>query len=874
MADIISPTKRRKAQGLLASNPKKSKPESTWPMSNGRSLPVEIFVIIASYLPRRSIQEMRLVCKEFEGKVSEYLFRIVVVPFKPEIYGITPEPGSGRGQQETVSVNGSVMLQDKGMRVFHGFGSHIKKFALSFELDEEKLARPPIKSEQEAIVSFWGIYRWPYMSYNRYAQLEGLEQTADETRTMAKALRFITNASELGLSVDGGLGWLSGPDINLKVLERGDLPDVFGDSRFVSDPLTKLERAKKIKAKLAFHSNAVAEDKYIFASERAAQERMLRNAGYSDSEMPRALQTLEYTETCKLTDQHLTSQPTINQPPPTRADTPRGSMRRSATRQLPTSLSPQGAPMSPASSSQTLGVPDPNRDTNSENSSSVVASDNDEEFEGILASITSAAPVTFGKVEVAPLKPNELNNAQKEMLLEVEWAQRAFMQSYTIAIIDNLHTFKAVRTLTIARLPNRHLPILRREDFWDSLPQLEKLSIAIIPDWREVVKLPTSWVQDEMIQPSRSVSGVHQLLKDQISQRKNITSLHFEWLCGGEEAPGICARNQHILAAPLLSEAKEMVDRRRQVSLLELPYIKNLSLKNCWISPHILIEFATSLKKARLESLSLESISLSAPIARGTTPSPLNGHQANNQAVQNAHAQALAHAQAQANAIGVVVGNNGQPALPILPNLHLQQPLPPPMLLHHANQQVNPHQLANQPVNQQAILQPPAGTAPISLGSWYDQPRNGSWAHIVDLLTPGYTLADHRFHRNKGPEPLQRAQSCLRQLQLNSCGYVRLSLDYDQTMLDPPEVPTAHPSVFIKRLTELETLMMKPNDFYLGVIINHVDPNEERTLELAWNMRVGWDELRTTLAAEALLDGIRAPGQGRITGLIEAPTQS
>jgi len=58
---------------------------------------------------------MRLVNKEFEEKVSEYLFRVVVVPFKPEIYGITPEPSHASQARQ-----GSVMLQDKGMRVFQG----------------------------------------------------------------------------------------------------------------------------------------------------------------------------------------------------------------------------------------------------------------------------------------------------------------------------------------------------------------------------------------------------------------------------------------------------------------------------------------------------------------------------------------------------------------------------------------------------------------------------------------------------------------------------------------------------------------------------------------------------------------------------------
>jgi hypothetical protein len=78
-------------------------------------LPVELFTLIIGYLPRSSIQSMRLVNKEFEEKVSEYLFRVVVVPFKPEIYGI-----SGAADARVNDILGAVMLQDKGMRVFEG----------------------------------------------------------------------------------------------------------------------------------------------------------------------------------------------------------------------------------------------------------------------------------------------------------------------------------------------------------------------------------------------------------------------------------------------------------------------------------------------------------------------------------------------------------------------------------------------------------------------------------------------------------------------------------------------------------------------------------------------------------------------------------
>lgn len=78
-------------------------------------IPVELFSLIVAHLSRSNIQNMRLVNKEFDQKVSEALFRSVVVPFRPEIYGITPETTSSNDV-----VQQSIMVQDQGMRVFQG----------------------------------------------------------------------------------------------------------------------------------------------------------------------------------------------------------------------------------------------------------------------------------------------------------------------------------------------------------------------------------------------------------------------------------------------------------------------------------------------------------------------------------------------------------------------------------------------------------------------------------------------------------------------------------------------------------------------------------------------------------------------------------
>ena len=750
---------------------------------------------------------MRGVNKEFENKVSAYLFRVVVVPFKPEIYGITPEPTlAGIAEARTRAnemLQGSVMLQDKGMRVFQGFGGHIKKFAMSFEYDEKKLSNPPIKSDQEAIKSFWGIYRWPFKKYNRYSQLEGLEQTADETRTMAKALRFIQNASELGLSIDGGLGWLVGPDTNQRVTERGGKVSVFGDSKFVPEDRPKPLKGKD-KAGLSSSPGSAVQDQH------ATFQRMLQETGLNGDSLEAGVRMMIEAE-----DAH----GYIGQwqddlfLPSVGASSSFNSDNFFAQR-----LSLSGIQYTSNS---------PSLDVNSQQGQ--IESDDDEEDGTSDSQPNSAASkLVRSRTEGHSLKPNDLTNAQREMLLEIEWAQRAFMQSYAIAIIDNPGTFTNIETLTIARIPNRHLPILRREDFWDSLPQLKKLSLAVIPDWRDVVKLPTSWVQDVKLAPSQSGAGVFQILQDQISRRKNIKTLHFEWICGGEEAPGLFARNQHILAAPLVFKAMDMVNRSYLPQLLSLPHVEHFSLKNCWISPHILTRLGLSLKKHSLHTLVLDSVSLTASLAQNATPSPLNGHAANNH-----------HAVAN-NAIFLNFQhpNPNQPAPPV-PGLATPAP-----------------------------LSPQNNTVP----AWLGPPRVGSWASVIETLTPGTTIAQVRHDRGHDVvAPESRDTGSIAKLEFKSCGYVRLPLDFDQTALDPPTVPPPQSNTISKRIGDIDSFMMKPHDYTLGNIINHISDVEIATLENVYNMSLGWGNDYQALRLEATADGIAHPGQGRFSGIIWEP---
>ena len=147
----------------MSSSPPAGVSAVTWP---GTSIPVEIFRSITSYLPREDIHSLRLVNQHFEQSVSECLFRTVVVPFRPEIYGMVmasresrqPQHVQGKGKAvagQVVGGNGDFGdtsfgdapfgIYDRevapgavinGMKVFQGWGQHIKRFGFAFEVDE------------------------------------------------------------------------------------------------------------------------------------------------------------------------------------------------------------------------------------------------------------------------------------------------------------------------------------------------------------------------------------------------------------------------------------------------------------------------------------------------------------------------------------------------------------------------------------------------------------------------------------------------------------------------------------------------------------------------------------------------------------------
>jgi hypothetical protein len=782
----------------------------TWPPG---LVPVEIFDEITRYLSRSDVKALRLVDHEFEEKVSAKYFHSVVVPFKSSLYDglVSEEPDCEAGERALKLKARSNALFNGGMRIFQSFGQHISRFALSLELDEYTLAYPPIKPTQEAIPTYWGIYRWPYQKYNRYTELQGLEETADETGYMKEALKCLVSVKELGLCCDAGLGYLLGPDHNA---EAPPTPHpVFTPDNTRYQPLQLPERATSCKSKPAFDTPS--------AFKYTVLETMVMKAGYAKSQAHDAVELLLGTEGTTLGnidfDERLV--PAVEPVEPE---------------------DPASPPASTRSAFELLDYPE------------------------------------------CPLIPKRLTGSQKEMLLELEWAHRALIQSYVIAIVDNAmdNVFGALTTLTIAKIPSSHVHMLERTELWDSLPTLTDLSLGVVADWREISKPAPGCLQDTSVSPLDAVPRVFKLLQTSASRCRNINHLHFEWICGGEFSSGITQRGQNILPAPFSADPSDMLQPMAAFEtgkLLSLPYIRHLSLKNCWFPPAVFLQCIRRMALQSLRKLELESVSLTGlPTGNG-----------NNQQVDVAPVVPVPE-----------VDPVGQIALVV-------QPFQVEMVPFDGHLLLPPQEGSDDEENVAAIIEILAGNGVLEpqpepepeqepANIQLRQPKLLSWAGIIDHLTPGYKIRkiisqgqpapndqDEGWHDLAGDDTLiyvpdsqtfrsHEKQYPLSYLSFKSCGYVHInstlvsSLSRDSVWTEPESIQA--------RRREYNSLMQTPvNNTLLASITYYLSPEETLALEQAFGMDTGWETQysRAEISA-AVADGVLEPGRGRFSGSIRS----
>jgi len=584
---------RRPPKPIRSSAPQQSK--FRWPQYRD-TLPQEVYELIVQHLARDDLKALRLTCKEIEYRISHILFETVVVAFNPEIYGMlqfTNHPSAnqvqakGKGKAKDAPDFGSPEWSDfqntgkaHALDVFRGFGPHMKRFGMSYEIDEEHLSSLPPKELLQKLKSYWGEYDWPYPDYQRFVDVAQLEDTADETPLMVKAFSFLTKVEELSLSIDSGLGRLHGPDVNLYHRIRKQPSPVFR----TPDPLAECGEPRSRKA--------------IAQKELWKLLKRLHGAKHGDAI---AWATVRHA---------------LLQLPSSSFDAIHAAMKRVSVMGNAPILSElsgildfvrNGAELRHLMDILTSDV------TATSNADSVARH---EGVQGILAFDTNIPDINDLNSNNFPLRPNRLTKPQREWLMETEWAQRAFISSYILAVIDNAFAFRNVHTVNLARLSGHYIPQISRQDFWDSLPNVKIVTILAVAEWREVSRdeAGSDAVEVKPILPTTACIDLEVFLMNIVAPRRQITTLNVGWASGGEQERGTFGRNQHLMPAPIMPWiwiASSMATGRLVDEMILFPFIQNLTLTNCWVIPTVLQLFMKSHSDMALESLTLDSVSLS-----------------------------------------------------------------------------------------------------------------------------------------------------------------------------------------------------------------------------------------------------------------------
>lgn len=821
-----------------------------WPA--GR-VPVEIFNIIIQFLARRDIQMMRLVNREFDAKLAEKYFSVVVVPFRPEfeaLYGqlnikSSSTDGNGSADDENGSQGpGNDSLLSAGHRVFQQFGDKMRKFALALEINEDDLAYPPLKINQEILTAPWGLYRWPIMSYQRYTEVEGLEKLANETGSMGQAFEYLKSVNEIGISCDPGLGWLHGPDTN--PFGGRTQPPVFRPIAYGG-----LDTSNA--------ANDVTGEK--LPPGLSALKQMACNAGYHALDWPRViLRLLE--------------------------DEGRVGVVQWIERILPTGrLTRERIPYLKVDSSTS----------------------DDDIIRQIRYAINcsddfNSNPDDNGALSRSlALVPCHLSKPQSEMLLELEWAHRALMQSFRLAVMDNKDSFQNLKVLNIARCPSSRVITWCDDAFWETMTSIHTFRLGVIPDWREIRKNPNGAIDQRRVPPSDACQIVFRLFQFYVAEQKNVKDVSFEWVCGGEFATGKSQRDRYILPAPILADKRNMVNVAHFYEpddIVNLPYVTKLSLKNCWFSPHVFTFFFEHMALEALEEVVLESVSLTGPPtleiepsiypAQASKPShwpwPLcvgaedehwfyltrtpNLHAGHGPHGWGAHHQPVVALNLAAhNVVGHAQNAHGAPA-GASAAVAVNHPTATAPALQHNDAHSNrwrawswPHVLARLGMAPDAVHQHLEDSSPEDV--FYEgQLKNIEKRYHVRFRG----ILDDRTYHNKSQV-----------ISFKSCGYALVDVpNIDNWKIIPNQPIQVHQSAdFVTRLRELDSLMLTSNDSMLAKIINYMPEEEERHLRVLYNFELGWDNLYDPVIKQAAIaDGNPHPGQARFCGSVNNKTTS
>ncbi len=585
---------------------------------------------------------------------------------------------------------------------------------------------------------------------------------------MSHALSNLNQTRQLGLSLDSGLGWLCGPDISDREQLFSKKPEVFGKGNNVPDK--KTTSARDLWQGIL---SCLQESKLQQAADQADSEDDVNKAIKISIPDVFAFQAgliqVYNARTGEATDIVRTSR------------------RESA----------------PKSEDETVKKSNP-----------LV-------FHGIDVDDPDwAPPREDASVASIPLKPKSLSKAQEEWLLETEWAQRAFLSSFCMALCDNSDIFANVQCLKIGKLSSRYLSMLQRDDVWSALKNLSDLTVYVSADWRNIIKTDGGVAEAPAVYPSLAATQFYALLNDYVAPLENVKKLRIGYVGGGEHQIGIFGRNKNVLPAPLMcfDNARALMDP--SVTILQCPHVEELTFTNCWFTPQMMKTFVEQMDMGKMKVLNLNSVSL--------TPNTTFLDQIGQEfPIISPGDGTYDYSQHGTRFFDPAVGNffatrsrNGRPS-----------------------------------------------TEPNPKGWVVNGQRIGSWGSVINSITPGADMDFMRYAYGYKDDPTVLRPRTLDRINFSSCGYVSLTKFTGFPRFTEIQIDDVMRPGLYHRSKQLLSQMMNTSDALIGQIVPMLNDKETEVMLTAFPMKFGWDNLEK--ASHNAEDAQPIGGSGRFSGYVE-----
>ena len=595
-----------------------------WP----ENFPHDMFIQICGWLSREDVLNLRPVCRYFSETLAPVVFRSVVPNFDKSMFDINVTEWEVDERRSEISAGKYYLIAPKAKSMFDKYGSLMSKFGIAFEVDLQGLYSAPSKVIQTEHTDWFGTYKWPVKDYPHYPSLQLLENLGENLHLLKGVMGKLTKVSELGLSVDSGHGWLEGPDMS--DLAIWNLRSSKGSKLFGKVfPVEKKDYQWALRALLKWGQvNTLTES--LEALHMGHQD---EDAEYPELEFLQNIDLRDY-ESYELQADQPDFDPeahtggTVPQTIFGAGNPPQGQNPLHAANWVlpgqpaminPVQNQPHGnfnARIIRQSLLGRLARPCQRRAKKGE----IVQPQWPLIFNGYNLAAEAGGHCHFIQDKVAdpklfPLQPGHLREAQAQWLMETVWAQKAFLSAYTTALLENKCIFSQVHSLHIGKISSGLLGPLEEREFWQAMPSLKRLKILVSPDWRaEYGRGDQSFQTNMLISPVEASIKFAHFLQSQIARIEHLCTLTIGFIGGGEHAPGLFARNQHVLPAPITSNPRawltDHVHTPDPNTMMTFNHIKELTIENAWLSPCMLEGFMVKSKDSSLRELTLDSVSL------------------------------------------------------------------------------------------------------------------------------------------------------------------------------------------------------------------------------------------------------------------------